>query len=492
MRRNPRPIGRAGLLVAGLVALTLAPAPAGAALRSDGTKLLDGRGREVVLHGTNVVYKVPPYHPNDAHGLESSFRAADARLMRRWGFNTVRLGVTWAGLAPERGEVNAAYVAELERLARLLGRFGMHVLVDMHQDGWSAKYGGNGAPDWATYDDGLPWAPQVPHPSEYGNPAVGRAFTSFWQNREGIRDAYVDAFATLAREMSDVEAVFGYDIFNEPSCEYTAPPCAFPPAPEAAGVLLQPFIDQIVPALRQADPGAVVFYEDWITASSAPFSVGEPPNEPLDHPDLGLSYHVYCAASDCETGERQTMRWAKENGAANEAFPLITEFGATDDVATIERVARLADEEGQSWQYWTYKTYFDPYPIFGVPPAVAEETGQDDTWSIVDETGKVKERKVEALARPYPMAIAGRDAEWGFDPQTKEFAFSYSPTGRAKTIVSVPARVQYPEGFEVDATGARVTERRRPSRLTLRAEPGAERVELRVGPRGATEGGGDG
>ena len=60
----------------------------------------------------------------------------------------------------------------------------------MHQDLWSERFGGEGAPDWATLDDGQPFVP-TPFPYAYLQPAVGRSFTSFWSNRDGIRSEYV-------------------------------------------------------------------------------------------------------------------------------------------------------------------------------------------------------------------------------------------------------------------------------------------------------------
>lgn len=452
-------------------------------LRVDGGKLLDTRGRQVVLHGVNVVYKVAPYHPNEEHGPRSSFNEQDVLRLKRWGFNVIRLGVTWAGLEPERGKVNGAYVRELRRLVRLAARHGIYSQVDMHQDGWGERYGGNGAPEWATYDDGQPWVPGLGHPAEYGNPAVGRAFTSFWQDREQIQTRYIASFATLARALRKEPGVLGYDTFNEPSCEYTRDPCAFPPPPRAAGELLQPFYDRIVPALQAADPGTSVFYEDWITASSGEYSVGEPPNPPLAYrAQLGLSYHVYCASDDCEQGDWETIQRADRNARANNAFPLLTEFGATEDLATIERVARLADQAGHSWLYWTYKTYFDPYPIFLMPPETARATDRDDTWSLVSEEGEVKQEKVLTLARPYPQAIAGSKPTWSFEPDTKTFKFEYRPR-RGVTVVQTNARLQYPKGYRVKAKGAKVISRRRASRLRLRPWPRARRVSVELRPR---------
>ena len=77
---------------------------------------------------------------------------------------------------------------------RRAGAEGLWVLIDMHQDLWSERFGGNGAPDWATLDDGQPFVP-TPFPFAYLQPAVGRSFTSFWANRDGIRDEYVGAYA---------------------------------------------------------------------------------------------------------------------------------------------------------------------------------------------------------------------------------------------------------------------------------------------------------
>ncbi len=471
-------IGLLGLLATAPIAHAIEP------LKVEDGKLLDARGRQLVLHGINVVYKVAPYHPNEEHGETSSFNETDVRRLKRWGFNAIRLGVQWAGLEPERGEVNTAYFREIRKLVRLAARHGIYSQVDNHQDGWGEKYGGNGAPEWATYDDGEPWVPGLGHPAEYGNPAVGRAFTSFWQDREQIQTRYIASFAALARTLRKEPGVLGYDTFNEPSCEYTRDPCAFPPPPHAAGELLHPFYTRIIPALQHAHAGANVFYEDWITASSGEYSVGEPPNPPLEHTRrLGLSYHVYCASDDCEQGDRETIQRADRNARANHAFPLLTEFGATEDLETIERVARLADEAGHSWMYWTYKTYFDPYPIFLMPPATARATDQDDTWSLVSEEGEVKEPKVLTLARPYPQKIAGTDPEWEFDPDARRFEFTYRPRSRRRTVVQTNARLQYPDGYRATVKGARVVSRAEARKLRLKPRRGATRVALTLEPR---------
>ena len=91
-----------------VVVMATLPASAQAAepLAVEGGRLVDGRGRAVVLHGVNVVYKLAPYAPD--------FTRADARRVRGWGMNAIRLGVSWRALEPERG---ADTVVALPRLA---------------------------------------------------------------------------------------------------------------------------------------------------------------------------------------------------------------------------------------------------------------------------------------------------------------------------------------------------------------------------------------
>ena len=446
------------LCVLVLVLAAIAPDRAQAAadpLAVKGARLIDGQGRTVVLHGVNVVYKLAPYTPD--------FTRADARRLRGWGMNAIRLGVSWRALEPTRGVLATVYVARVRRLVRLAGAEGLWVLIDMHQDLWSERYGGEGAPDWATLDDGQPFVPS-PFPYAYLQPAVGRSFTSFWSNRDGIRTAYVSAYASLAKVLAREDGVIGYDAMNEPACELTAAPCGLPPQPAAAASYLAPFYRELVPALRRADPGTPTFYEDWLTTDFGyPFSVRVP------YRNLGLSYHVYCGqpirTDPCQTQETQALRNGATNATLNHAAALVTEFGATDKLGVIRRVVDGADAAGVGWLYWQYKTYGDP-----TTSAAAEGP---DAESIVTPAGAVKAAKARELARAYPMRIAGRGARWSYGAADGRFGLSWTATAGADTVVALP-RITYPRGFTVRVHGARVV-RRAP--LTLR---GSGRASITV------------
>ena len=439
-----------------LVLMAGAAVPAGAHAAADplavkGGRLVDGQGRAVVLHGVNVVYKLAPYTPD--------FTRADARRLRGWGMNAIRLGVSWRALEPTLGVLDAGYAARVRRLVRVAGAEGLWVLVDMHQDLWSERFGGNGAPDWATLDDGQPFVP-TPFPYAYLQPAVGRSFTSFWSDRDGIRSEYVRAYAGLARLLAREPAVIGYDALNEPACEVTVAPCGVPPQPAAAASYLEPFYRALVPALRRADPDTPTFYEDWLTTGFGfPFAVR------LRYRGLGLSYHVYCGqpirTDPCPTQETQALRNGAANAAGNHAAALVTEFGATDKLDIIRRVADGADAAGVGWLYWQYKTYRDP-----TTSAAAEGP---DAESIVTPAGAVKAAKARELARAYPMRIAGRGARWGYRAADGRFSLRWRAAGGADTVVALP-RLAYPRGFAVAVRGVRVV-RRAP--LTLRGSGSA-------------------
>ncbi|WP_071049151.1 hypothetical protein [Pseudofrankia sp. BMG5.36] len=91
-----------------------------------------------------------------------------------------------------------------------------------------------------------------------------------------------------------------------------------------------------------------------------------------------------------------------------------------------------------------------------------------------------------ALARPYPIAVAGDLSEFGVDG-AGTFTLRYDttlPVGKPApdgllTAVSLPATA-YPTGYQVQVTGAKVLSRAGSALLCLAAEPGATAVSLTV------------
>ena len=113
----------------------------------------------------------------------------------------MRLGLIWKAVEPAPGEYDEAYLESIRETAELLAAEGIWTLLDFHQDLYNEKYEGEGAPDWAVQDDGLPNAPKLGFPFNYFvNIAMNRAFDNFWKNAPGpggvgLQDRYAGGVA---------------------------------------------------------------------------------------------------------------------------------------------------------------------------------------------------------------------------------------------------------------------------------------------------------
>lgn len=184
-------------------------------LRTDGTRFVDAWGREVLLHGVNVVNKDPRRNYTEV------FDSTEMAALGSYGFNVVRLGVIWSGVEPEPGVYNEHYLLEIDEMIRWINQAGMYVLLDMHQDLFGQKFS-DGAPDWATLDQGLPhYRGAVWSDAYLISPAVQTAFDNFWNNSHaadgaGVQDRYVQMWKMLAERYRHHTGIVGFDLMNEP------------------------------------------------------------------------------------------------------------------------------------------------------------------------------------------------------------------------------------------------------------------------------------
>ena len=118
-------------------------------IHAEGMRFYAEDGREVLFNGTNVVCKKKElgYTWPD---LEPVFRR-----FKEQGFNLLRYGIFWDGVEPEPGVYDDEYLGRVKENIRLAEKYGLYVFLDMHQDLFSVKWI-DGAPLWATLDDGLP------------------------------------------------------------------------------------------------------------------------------------------------------------------------------------------------------------------------------------------------------------------------------------------------------------------------------------------------
>ena len=149
-------------------------------LNHSGRWLTDARGRVVIVHGINMVYKLPPYYP-----AVTGFGNDDAAFLQSIGFNAVRVGVIWKAVEPTPGHYNDGYLRHIATTVATLARHGVLSLLDFHQDMYNEQFQGEGAPDWAVQTGGLP-NPKLGFPGNYtGNPALQHALDSFFDDASG-------------------------------------------------------------------------------------------------------------------------------------------------------------------------------------------------------------------------------------------------------------------------------------------------------------------
>jgi endoglycosylceramidase len=440
----------------------------------------------VILHGVNMVFKRPPYYPAAA-----GFSEPDAKFLRRHGFDAVRLGVLYEAVEPHPGRYSSSYLAHIARTQRTLAQQRIFSLLDFHQDLFAEKFEGEGFPPWAILDDGAPTQPLTGFPGTYfSSPGENAAWDSLWSDAAGpggigLQERYAAAWGQVARRFHRARYVMGYDPINEPWPGNQALPCIS--ADGCAGFEhdgLGQLEAKVVAAIRRADRAHTVWYEPVVTANS-----GTTYNTPRPSArNVGFNFHDYClvgtANPPCDALEETTVDNAEDYGAANHVPLLLSEFGATSDLPTIERMVDRADRHMLSWQWWHYCGCDDP-----------TTSGPGDEQALVHDpkrapTGRnVFHSKLALLDRPYPMAVAGTPQRFFYDRESNAFTLRYStraPGGKrlprgTPTVIYLP-RIHYRDGYHLVVKGAKPG---LPSGRYLRVlnKRGARSVQVKITPR---------
>ena len=460
-------------LLAVLLAVALLPSlgavasrPGPARLHREGHWLVDTSGRVVLLHGVNAVWKKAPYAPP---ATLAGFTARDADWIAAQGFNTVRLGVIFAGVMPRRGVVDPSYLDRVERVVRLLAARKVWVLLDFHQDMYNERFAGEGFPAWAVNDDGIPTPVDAGFPGNYFQPSTSRAFDNFYANADGLADLYAQAWKAVAARFRTTSYVLGYDLMNEPWPGTAFAQCANPVGcPVFDTQALQTVYEKSLAAIRSVDKTGLVWIEPNVLFNDgAQTQLGALGG--LADPALGLSWHQYCtvaglthssggtAGPDCDVQGDLVFSNA-DHAVGSRWASLLTEFGASDDLPDVERVVTSADEHLVGWQYWHYKEWDDP-------TTESEDSGGQGLFEEDADLGSLKERKADILIRPFARAVAGVPTAMSF----VNGVFSLTWNAKAGvTEVVLPAR-HFPRGYVVTVRGARVVSRPGAAALLLRS-----------------------
>jgi endoglycosylceramidase len=473
--------GVLGAVLAFGVAATSASAASGWKPGNSGRWLTDGRGRVVITHGENIVAKVAPWAPSGF-----GFGEDDANFLAQNGFNTARIGVDWAGVEPRPGVYDDAMLARVRSVVKLLNKRHIGVILDSHQDLYNPRYEGNGFPDWALNDEGLP-NPHLGFPDNYfGNSALWRSFENFWSDKVppgdtvGVQDRFIAMWQHVAAYFSKVRGVFGYEIMNEPfpGAEYTT--CANPEGCPLFDEKLSAFYRKVDAAIRSVDATTLVWYEPNVA-----FDFGANTKVSPLGSGSGFAFHDYCIANESEGGcptHETTVNNAEKYVASSGDALLMDEWGATNGAKDLREMVALADRHMLPWMEWEYCACNEAGTPF--------ESGQSLVYDENKPPAGANLNSVvfESLVEPYPRVIAGTPRSWGFNRETGTFKLQYTtqlPSGArargtgAVTEIATPA-FNYPSGYAVEVRGGKVKSAPGALALKIKSCPRASEVTVTV------------
>ena len=324
-------------------------------------------GREVLLRGVNVNQLGDYYRQNPEVPEVFPLSRRDFVAIRGLGMDVVRLLVHWSALEPQRGVFDAAYLARIRQAVAWARSQRIYVVLDMHQDAWgkfiaspsdeqcapgaTRQQGWDGAPQWATLTDG---APTCRFSLRELAPAVGVAFQSFWNDRDGIQGELVATWAKLAKAFAKDPTVAGYDLLNEPN-----PGLSLGITDTTS---LAQYYARAITAIRGAEREAkgfshIAFFEPSVIWSAA--STDTPPAPALiTDPNVVFSPHLY-AGSIGQGTPTDGFAYAEQAAAQYGTTVWSGEWGwfgdPKGDAAKIREYTQQEDAHRWGGAWWDWK-----------------------------------------------------------------------------------------------------------------------------------------
>lgn len=223
-------------------------------LMTNGTQIVLGDGTMVILRGVDLSgYEyVPP--------IQWSHYESDYATIASWGFNVVRLPISWENLEPQAGVYSDSYLQKVDQDVAWAEQYGIYIVLDMHQYCWSSQFTScdgqwsAGIPKWGVsgYPDNNSGMQLMIHdffsglgpngtPPSPSNPSMQQRFFAAWKH--------------VASRYRNETAIAGYDVLNEPSVGYNNVDSTF------TSTILPSFYTNAIDAVRTVDSYHICFWE---------------------------------------------------------------------------------------------------------------------------------------------------------------------------------------------------------------------------------------
>jgi endoglycosylceramidase len=465
---------------------------------NDRPYIADDQSRLVLFHGAvpadlldfgnSARPDAPPVYPIDPAAYEGGrcpdivanayppLCQSDLAQMAAFGFNSLRLPLSWSLLEPERGHFNQTYVDRAAQVVDWARALGIYVIIDLHQNAYSRYVGpgkgvdlsaNSGAAAWATLTDGLPSGLFLNSQRE-ANGAVFESFSNFWYNRGGIQDEYIAAVSFLAKRFKDDSAVAGYSVFNEPQPGWNLPP-------GFEDLLLFPFYRRVIDAVTGAHDGLpcptgifmpafcgyadagvhdtrhLIFLEPGLLRqiTDFPTHLGLPVSS---YPNLVFDIHAYTHGFTLEAllgnhdpskatypwgGYDQTYSLGEREAKVMGAALFVSEFGNDPKYDSVLLANELLQQEKHDvgFAFWTWKENS------GVGWGMYDPTRKDVV--PLQSSGCLRAARERLLARVYPRASSDPQVSYRYDADSGSFTLSaHARAGDPPTVVSIPPEVR--------------------------------------------------
>jgi hypothetical protein len=330
-------------------------------LHTDGTSILDRNGHRVRFAGVDVSgmgHGWGSTTPDAGHDGCASWRpppSSEYRNIKAWGFNAVRVSLSWAnlepsappgGLASNRHRYNLAYVRALDRVVHGFTRRGLAVILQMAQSHWSPAIRVQG-PHHLKCGVGMPgWL----HPGgSPGNDPMDSAKRAFFSNRGGVQRAYAAAWRFMARRYSRNRLVVGADMMNEPFALG---------ALRVSRLHLRALYERVGAAILRANPHLLLIFQDSQYLGPGTLALHAPPSLP----NVVYSFHLYRSNWNPDGRNLTSVfldrarswgvpLWISEFDAFGHASP---QGGPADWAAQLRRMMAFCRRNDVGWSEFAY------------------------------------------------------------------------------------------------------------------------------------------
>lgn len=378
----------------------------------------DKMTRIVFYHGVNISnYQKHSKNRMPWHSDE------EIKKLKEWGFNLVRFLVFWEELEKNENSYDYDYIEDIKKFLKKLSDAGIDVIIDIHQDLYAQRFGGNGFPEWTVDGKYKGFKNKKPWYLNYLNRSVRRSYSRFWKSTY-LKRKYQQVVIFLKNQFDQCENVIGIDVMNEP----------FPTLPFIFGFeenTLHDFYKDLSSHYYTPQKSIPIFYEPMICNSSGiPTFLEKFTNMPAVY--IPHYYDLWCHfGKPYKKFNKWLMKRALQIKASeaqkfNSPF-IIGEFGipaSQHELEYIQDFTQHMEDLHGSWIWWSY------------------DMEKNSTHALID-NDKNDRRCLSKLIMIYPQRVFGINIK--IERKEDYFSLSYESfySSNIPTEIFIPKNLTY-------------------------------------------------